>query len=159
MLNRSVLMMNKYRCIRKSFSRKSLPIPICWQCRIRYSVYIPDFIWRPNLTRPVKFGTGYFTLEIAKLLEMKGKVIFADIQKGMPEVLEQKIKNSELQKQIQILNNQENTFNWTEKVDFILAFYAFHEMKYIDNIINELQKIVTPETNILIPEQKIHVSK
>jgi ubiquinone/menaquinone biosynthesis C-methylase UbiE len=90
---------------------------------------------------------------------MKGKVIFADIQKGMPEVLEQKIKNSELQKQIQILNNQENTFNWTEKVDFILAFYAFHEMKYIDNIINELQKIVTPETNILIPEQKIHVSK
>lgn len=104
-------------------------------------------------------GTGYFTLEIVKLLEKNGKVIASDVQKGMLEILEQKIKNSELQKQIQILNNQENTLNVTEKVDFIFAFYSFHEMKYIDSIINELQKILKPETNILISEQKFHVSK
>ena len=47
----------------------------------------------------------------------------------------------------------------TEKVDFILAFYAFHEMKYLDSIINELQKILNPETKIFISEQKFHVSK
>jgi len=104
-------------------------------------------------------GTGYFTLEIAKLLEKKGKVIAADVQKGMLEVLKQKLENSELQKQIQIHNNQENTLNLKEKVDFILAFYAFHEMKYLDSIINDLQKILKPETNILISEQKFHVSK
>ena len=104
-------------------------------------------------------GTGYFTLEIAKLLEKKGKVIAADVQKGMLEVLKQKLENSELQKQIQIHNNQESTLNLTEKVDFIFAFYAFHEMKYLDSIINELQKIITPETKIFISEQKFHVSK
>lgn len=104
-------------------------------------------------------GTGYFTLEIAKLLELKGKVIAIDVQKGMLEVLKQKLENSELQKQIQIHNNQENTLNLTEKVDFIFAFYAFHEMKYLDSIINELQKILTPETKIFISEQKFHVSK
>jgi ubiquinone/menaquinone biosynthesis C-methylase UbiE len=74
-------------------------------------------------------GTGYFTLEIAKLLEKRGKVIAADVQKGMLDVLKQKLENSELQKQIQIHNNQEDTLNLTEKVDFILAFYSFHEMK------------------------------
>lgn len=104
-------------------------------------------------------GTGYFTLEIAKLLEKNGKVIATDVQKGMLEILKHKLENSELQKQIQIHHNQENTLNLTEKVDFIIAFYAFHEMKYIDSIISELQKILKPETKILISEQKFHVSK
>ena len=104
-------------------------------------------------------GTGYFTLEIAKLLENKGKVIAADVQKGMLEILIHKLENSELRKQIQILNNQENILNLTDKVDFILAFYSFHEMKYIDSITYELQKTIKPETKILISEQKFHVSK
>lgn len=104
-------------------------------------------------------GTGYFTLEIAKLLKKKGKVIAADVQKGMLDILIHKLENSELKNQIQINNNQENSLNLTEKVDFILAFYAFHEMKYLDSIINELQKIVTSESRIFISEQKFHVSK
>ena len=52
-------------------------------------------------------GTGYFTMEIAKLLEKKGKVIAADVQKGMLDILIHKLGNSELQNQIQIHNNQE----------------------------------------------------
>ena len=104
-------------------------------------------------------GTGYFTLEIAKLLEKKGKVIAADMQKGMLDILIHKLGNSVLQNQIQIHNNQERTLNLTEKVDFILAFYAFHEMKYLDSIINELQIILNPGTKIFISEQKFHVSK
>jgi len=104
-------------------------------------------------------GTGYFTLEIAKLLGKRGKVIAADVQKGMLAVLKQKLEKSELQEQIQIHNNQENSLNLTDKFDFILAFYSFHEMKYIDSITNELQKTLTPETEIFISEQKLHVSK
>ena len=104
-------------------------------------------------------GTGFFTLEIAKMLNKRGKVIAADVQKGMLEILRRKLQNSELQKQIQIHNNPENTLNLTEKVDFIFAFYSFHEMSYIDNIISELTGLVKPETKILISEQKWHVSK
>ncbi len=104
-------------------------------------------------------GTGYFTIEIAKLLDQKGKVIAADVQKGMLDILQQKVEYSEFRQQIQIQKNQEHTLNLTEKVDFILAFYAFHEMKYIDEIIKDLQKIIKPETKVLISEQKFHVSK
>ncbi|HPW66688.1 MAG TPA: class I SAM-dependent methyltransferase [Salinivirgaceae bacterium] len=104
-------------------------------------------------------GTGYFTLEIAELLDKNGKVIAADVQKGMLDILQQKLQNSELRKQVEIHNNNENKLNLSEKVDFILAFYSFHEMKFIDNIINDLTRIVKPETKILISEQKLHVSK
>lgn len=84
-------------------------------------------------------GTGFFTLEILKLLNHKGKVVAADVQNGMLEILKQKLQNNELQKQVKIHNNKENTLSLTEKFDFILAFYSFHEMKYIDSIICELR--------------------
>lgn len=104
-------------------------------------------------------GTGFFTLEIAKLLDGKGKVIAIDVQEGMLEIMKQKLKDSELKQQIQIINNKAQNLGFTEKVDFILAFYSFHEMKYIDNIIQGLREIVKQETKILIAEQKVHVSK
>jgi ubiquinone/menaquinone biosynthesis C-methylase UbiE len=104
-------------------------------------------------------GTGYFTLEIAKLLNNNGKVIASDVQKGMLQLLKQKLRNSELQRLIEIHNSQECTICLTERVDFILAFYSFHEMKYIDSIIRDLTKIVKPETLVFISEQKFHVSE
>jgi len=104
-------------------------------------------------------GTGFFTLEIAKLLNNNGKVIASDVQKGMLELLKQKLRNNELQRLIKIHHNQENALCLTERVDFILAFYSFHEMKYIDSIILDLTRIVKPETMIFISEQKFHVSK
>jgi len=104
-------------------------------------------------------GTGYFTLEIARLLNDNGKVIAVDVQKGMLDILQQKLENRELKKLIEIHDGQENRIDLSEKVDFILAFYSFHEMRYLDNIILDLTKIVKPETKILISEQKLHVSK
>jgi ubiquinone/menaquinone biosynthesis C-methylase UbiE len=104
-------------------------------------------------------GTGYFTLEIAKLLNNSGKVIASDVQIGMLELLKQKLQNNLLKRQIEIHRGEENSLYLTEKVDFILAFYSFHEMKYIDNIISDLTRIVKPETMVFISEQKFHVSK
>ena len=104
-------------------------------------------------------GTGYFTLEMAKLLNKKGKVIAADVQNGMLEILKQKLEINDLQQEVQLHSGQENTLDLTEEVDFVLAFYSFHEMKYIDNIINDLLKITNHKTQILISEQKFHVPK
>lgn len=77
----------------------------------------------------------------------------------MLEIIKQKLKYNAFQKQIQIHSSKENTLCLTEKVDFIFAFYSFHEMNYIGNIISELTKIVKQETTIFISEQKFQVSK
>jgi len=104
-------------------------------------------------------GTGYFTLEIAKLLDNNGKVIACDVQNGMLEILQQKLQNNLLKRQIEIHKSEENSLSLTGKVDFILAFYSFHEMRNIDSIICDLTIVVKPETMIFISEQKFHVSR
>lgn len=104
-------------------------------------------------------GTGYFTIEIAKLLEGKGQVFAVDVQEGMLDLLCKKLDGNELSERVKIINNKEQDICFTEKVDFILAFYSFHEMEYIDHIIQALGAVIKPETRILIAEQKGHVSK
>ena len=113
---------------------------------------------RPGMTvLDLGCGTGYFTLVMAELLEMKGKVIAAEVQKGMLEILERKLRGSEYRRLVQIHNNQESTLGLTEKVDFVLAFYSLHEMRYLDDILLEMKGILKPEARVWISEQIFHV--
>lgn len=104
-------------------------------------------------------GSGFFTLEMARLVGEEGKVIAVDVQEGMLELLKEKLENCELRQRIQLFKSETQSLGFTDKVDFILVFYSFHEMKYIDHIIQGLTEIVKPDTQILISEQKMHVSK
>jgi len=104
-------------------------------------------------------GTGYFTLEIAKLLEKKGKVIATDVQKGMLEILKQKLRKSELHNLIQIHNSQESTLGLTEKVDFIFAFYFVHEVPDQEVLFKEVFSLLKPGGKMFIVEPPFHVSK
>lgn len=104
-------------------------------------------------------GTGYFTAAIAKQLNGSGKVVAADVQQGMLDILSKKIERGNYKQQIEIYHCNEHNLKLKEKFDFILAFYSFHEMEYLESIIKELREISKPETKILIAEQKFHVPK
>jgi len=104
-------------------------------------------------------GPGFFTTEIARLLDGSGKVIAADIQDGMLALLRQKMTGSDLEPMIQIHKCQEKNLHLSEKVDFVLAFYSLHEMRCLDNILDEIKFLLKPNGKIFIAEQKYHVSK
>lgn len=104
-------------------------------------------------------GPGFFTVEIARLLNYSGKVIAADLQKGMLEKVSNKIKGKEFEHSIEIHQCEEDKIGVTEKVDFVLAFYMIHEVPNQDSLFRELKSILKPNGKILIIEPKIHVSK
>jgi len=104
-------------------------------------------------------GPGFFAIEIAKMLKDSGKVISADLQEGMLEKIDQKIKGTKLEKRIEIHKCQEDTIGVTENVDFVLAFYMIHEVPNQDGLLRELKSILKPDGKIFIIEPKFHVSK
>jgi ubiquinone/menaquinone biosynthesis C-methylase UbiE len=104
-------------------------------------------------------GPGFFSVEIARLLEGTGKVIAADLQQGMLEKLSKKVSGSGLEPYIVLHKCEENKIGVTEKVDFVLAFYMIHEVPGQDGLFRELRSILKPNGKFYIIEPKFHVSK
>jgi len=73
-------------------------------------------------------GPGFFSIEIAKMLQGSGKVIAADLQDGMLEKVFAKIKGTELEQRIETHKCEDTRIGVTENVDFVLLFYMIHEV-------------------------------
>jgi ubiquinone/menaquinone biosynthesis C-methylase UbiE len=103
-------------------------------------------------------GPGFFTLEIAKLLNGTGKVIAADIQEKMLKKVAGKIYGTELEQRVELHKCQETSIGLSEKADFILAFWMVHEVPQHERFFEELKSILNPGGKIFIAEPKIHVT-
>ena len=103
-------------------------------------------------------GPGVFTLEIAKQLNGNGKIIAADIQQGMLDILKDKIKGKEIEQHIELHKCTEQRLGIKEQVDFILAFYVIHEVPDQKALFEELATIIKPDGKMLIVEPKFHVT-
>lgn len=114
---------------------------------------------RPGMTvLDVGCGPGFFTLEIAKMTGEKGKVIAADLQNEMLEMLKDKIKSAGLSN-IQPHLCRDDQIGVTEKADLILVFYMLHEVPDQTRFLQEIKTLLKPGGKVLIVEPKFHVSK
>jgi ubiquinone/menaquinone biosynthesis C-methylase UbiE len=104
-------------------------------------------------------GPGFFSIEIANMLAGSGKVISADMQDGMLEKVQSKIRGTELEQRISIHKCAADRIDLTEKVDFVLLFYMVHEVPDQEKLFVELKSILNPDGKIYIVEPKFHVSK
>jgi len=104
-------------------------------------------------------GPGYFTLEIAKMLNGSGEVIAADLQEGMLEIIRNKIRNTVSGKVVRLHKCGEESTGITTKADFILAFYMIHEVPDKVRLFKELKSIMKVDGRLLIIEPKFHVDR
>lgn len=104
-------------------------------------------------------GPGFFSIEIANLLNGSGKVFAADLQAGMLEKVDNKIKGTVLEQRFELHKCEKDEIGITEKVDFVLCFYMIHEVPNQDNLFRELKSILKPDGKIYIIEPKFHVSE
>lgn len=105
-------------------------------------------------------GPGFFSIEIAKLLnDSGGKVIAADLQEGMLDKVRKKIKGTVLEQRVMLHKCKEESIDLKEKVDFVLAFYMIHEVPNQEKLFRELKSILKPGGQIFIIEPNFHVTK
>jgi ubiquinone/menaquinone biosynthesis C-methylase UbiE len=104
-------------------------------------------------------GPGVFTVELAKLVGESGKVVAADLQDGMLEIVGKKIKGTALEKRVLLHKCQETNIGQVDKVDFILAFWMVHEVPDHDRLFEELKSILKSDGCLYIIEPKFHVNR
>jgi ubiquinone/menaquinone biosynthesis C-methylase UbiE len=105
-------------------------------------------------------GPGFFSIELAKLVGEKGKVIAADLQEGMLQKLREKIKGTTLENRIVLVKCDKDNINVSDKADFILAFYMIHEVPDKEKLFASLKKILKDNGQFLLVEPKLfHVTK
>jgi ubiquinone/menaquinone biosynthesis C-methylase UbiE len=131
---------------------------------IRKLLQNPQKILKPYIKKgmtvlDVGCGPGYFTIEMAKMLDGSGKVVAADLQDGMLEIVKNKVLNSSLQDSIELHKCQPDRIGLTKEFDFILVFYMLHEVPNQSMFLKELYSLLKPDGRILIVEPKFHVTK
>jgi len=104
-------------------------------------------------------GPGFFSVALAEMVGETGRVIAADLQEGMLQKLQEKIKLWELQNRITLHKCKEDKIGLTDNVDFILTFYVVHEIPDQEKLFSEIETILKPNGQILIVEPPFHVSK
>lgn len=102
-------------------------------------------------------GPGFFSIEMAKLLQHSGKVIAVDLQQGMLDKLSNKIEGSIYEKSIQLHKCMANSIGLTESLDFILAFFVVHEVPNSENLFIQFNNMLKEKGKIFISEPLFHV--
>jgi ubiquinone/menaquinone biosynthesis C-methylase UbiE len=132
--------------------------------RIRRLLQDPWKILKPYLSEGMTVidlgcGPGFFAIEMAKMLNGSGKVIAADLQAGMLDKINRKIKGTPLESQIELHRCSATETGLTAKADFILAFWMVHEVPDQESLFKELKSVLKPGGKMLIAEPNLHVSK
>ena len=132
--------------------------------RIRGWLQNPEKILGPYITEgmtvlDVGCGPGFFSLEMAIMVGKSGRVIAADMQEGMLQIVKEKIKGTELEGRILLHKCGENNIGVSELVDFVLLFYMVHEVPNKEHFFNEIRTILKPQGQVMIVEPPFHVSK
>lgn len=104
-------------------------------------------------------GPGAFTVPLAKMVGGNGKVIAVDLQQGMLDKLEAKIKGTEIKKIITLHKCNENNLGVKQKADFILAFYMVHEVPDIGQLLREFKTIMKKGAKLYLVEPSFHVGR
>ncbi|WP_445475287.1 class I SAM-dependent methyltransferase [Methanococcoides methylutens] len=103
-------------------------------------------------------GSGFFSIEIARMVGSSGLVIASDLQEGMLRKLRKKIKGTDLEKRVILHKCEEDVIGISEKVDLAIVFYMLHEVPNPEKTLNELSSIVKTNGFLFIAEPYLHVS-
>jgi ubiquinone/menaquinone biosynthesis C-methylase UbiE len=131
--------------------------------KLRKFLHNPNKILKPYIRKNMTIldigcGPGIFSIEAAKLLEGTGKVISVDMQQGMLDMIQNKIKGEPFKKTIILHKCTQNGLNLKENVDLVLLIYMVHEVPDKERFFNEIVPLVNKNGIILYIEHSL-VSK
>ncbi len=120
---------------------------------------LKDYFREGMTVLDVGCGPGFFSVEMADMVGASGKVIAADLQQGMLDIIKNKIEGTDIENIIELHKCEEDRIGISTKVDFVLAFYMVHEVPDQDKFLKEIHSILKPNGTFFIIEPAFHVSR
>lgn len=150
--------------------RKTLVCPLCFSLLldnpIRRALKSPSKVLKGRIRSGQRVmdlgcGPGFFTIEMARMVGPRGKVLAVDVQPGMLDKVRRKALHFGLEERIEFLPSQRLGlgFRLAEPVGFVLAYYMIHETGNVENFLLDIHKVLAPGGTLLVVEPKMHVNR
>jgi SAM-dependent methyltransferase len=103
-------------------------------------------------------GMGLFTIAMARLVGERGRVVAADLQQQMLDVLQRRAKRAGVADRIRTHRCLPASMGLAERLDFALAFWSAHEVPNIKRLLTEIYSCLNPQGQFLAVEPIGHVT-
>ncbi len=104
-------------------------------------------------------GMGFFSIGMAGLVGESGRVIAADVQQEMLDVLMRRARRKGVADRIRTHKCEASSLGVEEEVDFVLAFWMVHEVRDKAAFARQVRACLKPGGHFLSAEPKLHVSR
>jgi ubiquinone/menaquinone biosynthesis C-methylase UbiE len=120
---------------------------------------IGPYIQEGDTVMDLGCGPGYFTIDMAKMVGPKGRVLAVDIQTKMLERVRKKATKHGVADRIEFHTAGMDGIGLDQNADFILAYYMIHEVPDMKHTLRELKTLLNSGGKILAVEPRMHVSQ
>jgi ubiquinone/menaquinone biosynthesis C-methylase UbiE len=106
-------------------------------------------------------GRGFFTLELARLVGPKGRVVASELQTAMLEGLKRRAKRAKLGDRIDARQATRSSLGIDDlagTIDFAFSFAVAHETADPEHFFGEIVRALGPEALLLLVEPEGHVA-
>ena len=115
---------------------------------------------RPGMTvADIGCGLGFYTVEMARMVGERGRVVAIDFQPKMLSFTQRKIRKAAVFERVKIVQCAQNDLAVAEHVDFALSMWVAHEVPDRDRFFRQIRNILKPTGRFLLAEPKFHVGK
>ena len=109
-----------------------------------------------NAIADIGAGSGYFTVLFSKRAGKNGKVFACDIEKGMIDYIEKRIKNENLKNVVPILCKPDDPMLPQSSVDLIFICDTYHHIGKRGDYLTLLKKYLKPGGRLTIVDYQKH---
>lgn len=130
--------------------------------RLRPLIHNPQKLFAPYVNEgmtvlDVGCGAGFTSLGLTRLVGKEGKVIAADVQSKMLDIVKERAMKEGLADRIHVHLCDRDRIGLQEQVDFVVAFFMVHEVPNVKLFLKEIHCLLKPGGQFFVTEPKIHV--
>lgn len=104
-------------------------------------------------------GSGPFTIALARMVGVTGRVIAADIEPAMLGKVQKRVAQAGVENRVELHVCARERVGLSTNVDFVVAFWMVHEVPSAAALFGELHQSLNPEGKLLLVEPKLHVGR